>query len=129
MNRTAIKEESFCLETEAGAVAIAMQNDTFRRAVLAGMPTKGMLVCTQGVLALDIETYRDLLLSFALFTAFDEGNDPYGEHNFLAVKIKGETYFAKIDYYADETLTWGSEDPGDPDQTYRVLTVMRACEY
>ena len=65
----------------------------------------------------------------AIREAFGEGNDPHGEHDFLAVEIKGETYFAKIDYYADDTLSWGSEDPGDPDQTYRVLTIMHAREY
>lgn len=34
----------------------------------------------------------------------------------------------KIDYY-DLELEYGSEDPADPEQTVRVLTVMLPSDY
>ena len=43
------------------------------------------------------------------------------EHN-------GQRIFWKIDYY-DRSLSQGSEDPADPKQTVRVLTIMLADEY
>jgi hypothetical protein len=37
--------------------------------------------------------------------------------------IRGRTVRFKIDYY-DRSLEWGSEDPGDPLVTTRVVTIM-----
>ena len=63
-----------------------------------------------------------------LYDDFTPDNDPYGEHDFGSFEHAGETIFWKIDYY-DRTLTKGSEDPSDPQQTVRVLTIMLASEY
>jgi hypothetical protein len=62
------------------------------------------------------------------FDAFGPDNDPYGERDFGAFDHNGQKIFWKIDYY-DTTLTKGSEDPSDPKQTVRVLTIMLASEY
>lgn len=129
MNRTTIKEQVFDLAVEGRAVAIAMQNDDFRRNVLFKPTAAGMSVITPGVSALEGAERERLFAVVATFSNFSEGDDPYGEHDFFSLEQDGETYFAKIDYFADHSLTYGSEDPGDPANCYRVLTIMRADEY
>ena len=62
------------------------------------------------------------------FEDFEDGDDPYGEHDFGAFDHGGRKIFWKIDYY-DSSLTRGSEDPGDPAKTTRVLTVPLTQEY
>jgi hypothetical protein len=62
------------------------------------------------------------------FDDFNEGNDPYEEHDFGSFELAGETFFWKIDYY-DNDMTFESEDPADPEKTTRVLTIMFAGEY
>jgi hypothetical protein len=62
------------------------------------------------------------------FNDFTPGNDPHGERDFGAFEHNGNKIFWKIDYY-DNTMTNGSEDPSDPKQTVRVLTIMLASEY
>ncbi|WP_292533133.1 DUF3768 domain-containing protein [Methylocystis sp.] len=64
----------------------------------------------------------------ATFDAFTQDNDPHGEHDFGSFELAGRTFFWKIDYY-DPNLEFGSEDPGDPTKTTRVLTIMLADEY
>ncbi len=62
------------------------------------------------------------------FANFNADNDPHGEHDFGAVEIAGQRVFFKIDYY-DLELSYGSEDPANPDITRRVITIMLASEY
>ena len=62
------------------------------------------------------------------FSAFSQDNDPWGEHDFGAIKIDGERVFWKIDCY-DQTLTAGSPNPANDAVTHRVLTIMLANEY
>ena len=60
------------------------------------------------------------------FDAFNEDNDPHGEHDFGAVdEVR---YFWKVDCY-DRATEFGSPDPADPGVTTRVLTIMHADEY
>lgn len=102
---------------------IRVLNDNFRSTFIGGR-----VVMTAGVSELPIDVKAGALLMVKAFKAFDEGNDPHHEHDFGSFEIAGETFFWKIDYY-DRDCHFGSEDPGDPDVTTRVLTVMLAEEY
>jgi hypothetical protein len=98
-------------------------NDAFRRSGVGGK-----VLLTNGVNALGMDKVNLLNARVREFASFPKGNDPYGEHDFGAVTFEGTKYFWKIDYYALD-MQHGSEDPADPSQTTRVLTIMRADEY
>ena len=103
---------------------IAQLNDLCRKALGVG----GRLVITQGIRALSSEDQSTIREKVERFDTFTEDCDPYGEHDFGSITDNDELIFWKIDYY-DTTLTYDSEDPSDPQQTVRVLTIMLASEY
>jgi hypothetical protein len=103
---------------------IAQLNDLCRTA----MGIAGKLVQTPGICALPLEDQSAIRERVETFSDFTEDNDPYGERDFGAFTHKGNKIFWKIDCY-DPTLTWGSEDPADPKQTCRVLTILLAEEW
>ena len=114
---------------------IARLNDTFRVAAckavfgdIAPEDIPGKLFVTKGVSQLPLPTLKAVFNAIQTFEDFTEDNAPYGEHDFGAIEHAGDKYFWKIDYY-DPTITYGSENPADPDQTTRVLTVMLSHEY
>jgi hypothetical protein len=88
----------------------------------------GRVVMTQGVQALPVSVKVRALLAIKHFNNFTPDNDPYGEHDFITVKIDNQNVIAKIDYY-DKSLEYASEDPSDPEKTTRVMTIMLAEEY
>ena len=98
-------------------------NDRFRTSFIGGR-----VVVTEGVLALGPDAVSAIREKVEAFSAFDAGNDPYGEHDFAAVEHDGERVFWKIDYY-NKTMDGHSLDPSDPAQTQRVMTIMLASEY
>jgi len=98
-------------------------NDAFRTAGLA----TGW-VATVGVRALGPAFILEAVERVQSFGRFDEDNDPWGEHDFGSFELSGEPLFWKIDCY-DPDLLFGSADPGDPDLTRRVLTILLASEY
>ncbi len=109
------------------AARIRKLNDTFRRDPTAGtVPGKTVMTC--GISALSPEAQLDIFNRVRCFDDFTEDNDPYGEHDFGSFIYQGKKIFWKIDYYASDMLH-GSEDPADPKQTVRVLTIMLAEEY
>jgi hypothetical protein len=103
--------------------SIRVLNDNFRSTFIGGQ-----VFLSSGVSELPIDVKAKALLVVKAFDAFNEDNDPHGEHDFGSFEISAETFFWKIDYY-DHDSRYGSEDPSDPDKTTRVLTVMLAEEY
>lgn len=99
-------------------------NDLLRTTFFAG----GVVVCTPGIRALPEAEQSAIREQVETFTDFTVDNDPHGEHDFGAFTHNGNRVFWKIDYY-DPTGHYGSEDPSDPTQTKRVLTIMLAEEY
>ena len=103
---------------------IAELNDLCRTA----MGVAGRLYITEGIASLPSAARSAIREQVETYSAFSDDNNPYGERDFGAFDHDGQRVFWKIDYY-DRTLTAGSEDPSDPAQTVRVLTIMLASEY
>lgn len=102
---------------------IKQLNDAFRKSF-----SGGRVVLTVGIQSMTNNDRLELLKQVQEFDNFTEDNDPYGEHDFGTINFKNDTYFWKIDYY-DTDYNYFSPDPGDPDVTNRVLTIMRGDEY
>lgn len=98
-------------------------NDAFRQSGRGGR-----IVMTSGVQALGEGERVALFAKIASHDDFTPNNDPHGEHDFGIVEHGGQKFFWKIDYY-DRAMEAGSEDPSDPRETTRVLTIMLAEEY
>ena len=108
---------------DACTLAIRALNDRFRQTFQGGQ-----VVATAGIMALDDAARQRIFNAVQAFDAFDEGNDPWGEHDFGALEAEGERVFFKIDYLAPGS-SLHSEDPADPAQTERVMTIMLASDY
>jgi hypothetical protein len=88
----------------------------------------GAVMVTIGVSTLPHYHPLELMQALANYSGFDPDNDPHGERDFGDLELFGADLLWKIDYY-DPSLTFGSNDPADPQQTKRVLTIMLASEY
>lgn len=98
-------------------------NDTFRATF-----TGGRVLLTVGISALPADVQAIIIRKVVTFSEFSEDNDPHQEHDFGNFHVAGHYVFWKIDYY-DKSMEGGSEDPSDPEETERVLTIMLANEY
>lgn len=104
---------------------IAELNDKCREA----MGIYGPVFQTRGISALPMIEQSAIREKVETFDAFTPDNDPYGERDFGAFIHGGQKVFWKIDYYAKDDLTRGSEQPENTAHTTRVLTIMLAEEY
>jgi hypothetical protein len=98
-------------------------NDAFRRTF-----SGGTVMLSASVAELPDMVKADALHQTATYDAFTADNDPHGEHDFGSFELVGRKFFWKIDYY-DADCCYGSENPGDPHLTTRVLTLMLAEDY
>lgn len=113
---------------------IAELNDLARTA----MGVASRVIQTSGISALPADVQSRIREKVEMFGTphpggdlrhlFTKDNDPYGERDFGTVYHEDLKVFWKIDYY-DKAIECGSEDPADPAQTTRVLTIMLAEEY
>lgn len=103
--------------------AIRALNDQLRTTGQGGrvLVTPGLIACGKAKVAVALATV-------ALFQAFDDLNDPHGEHDAAVIELGPDTILFKIDYF-DRDLRAHSPDPADPAVTERVMTVMLAEEY
>ena len=110
-------------DRNARRTKIRALNDAFRKTFWGGR-----VMMTTGVGALENPVRNAVVEKIKAFDAFDDNNDPWGEHDFVSVEHDGQTFFAKIDYY-DRKLEAHSEDATDPEKTCRVMTIMLAEEH
>lgn len=103
---------------------IAALNDLCRTAPGIG----GRWFTTSGIRDLPEADQSAIREQVERFKDFTPDNDPYGERDFGSFTYHGQLIYWKIDYYAPD-MERGSEDPADPRQAVRVLTIMLASEY
>jgi Protein of unknown function (DUF3768) len=109
---------------------IAELNDQVRKD--AGLPTSHFqatnphrVLITAGVAALPLEDQIAICRKVREFNAFDDDNDPHGEHDFGIVKHGGSSVYWKIDLYEAPSVKAADEVP----VVTRVLTILFATEY
>jgi len=110
-------------ERDERTARIRELNDQLRTTGLGGET-----MITRSLAALDKEELARVLTAVREFKDFSPDNDPWGEHDCAVLEVDGRRILFKIDYY-DASLEFGSDDPGDPAKTKRVLTIMLAEDY
>lgn len=116
------------------AVAIATQNDAFRKLACLGVPPDhpipGRVHVTRALIEAGDGFVAEAVQAVGAFASFEPENDPEGWHDFGAVEIRGQSVFWKLDLYeADSDFRYGAETPDNPETTIRVLTIMMAHDW
>jgi hypothetical protein len=85
---------------------------------------------TSGVAALPADTVWQIVHLVRTFSAFGPDNDPHHEHDFGRIVLTdGTRVYWKFDYYANQEMKAGAEDPSDPTRSFRQLAILLAEEY
>ncbi|MDJ0627635.1 MAG: DUF3768 domain-containing protein [Rhodobacter sp.] len=87
----------------------------------------GVIVESLEVQSLPDATKALVFRAIQEFDDFTRENDPWGEHDCAAVRVEGQDYLFKVDYY-DLDLMYHSPDKSDPTVTARVLTICTPAE-
>lgn len=109
---------------------IALLNDRVR----LGLDPKARIVVTRNCLDQLAEApgapEEGFALQAMLFAAFRDCtfSEDSPERDFAAITFLDRKVWFKIDYYAPG-LEFGSEDPADPAQTVRVMTILLPDDY
>lgn len=85
-------------------------------------------VVTRAVNHMGADFMRRAMAAVAAFDEFSMGNNIHRERDYGAFELDGHKLMFKIDYL-DVDGVYASDDPADPAQTLRVLTIMFASEY
>ena len=85
-------------EQKAQHERIRQLNDAFRVSLRGGM-----VMLTRSVTALSEEVQALAIGQVIAFNAFNEDNDPHGEHDFGSFEVAGHKLLWKIDYYDKQT--------------------------
>jgi hypothetical protein len=109
----------------AMAEAIATLNDEMRQKPFG--PGKRTVV-TRAVNHMGADFMKRALAAIAGFRTFTSGNNVHLERDYGAFDLDNYKLMFKIDYL-DVDGVLASEDPSDPAQTLRVMTIMFASEY
>ena len=104
---------------------IAQLNDEMRRKPFG--PGRRTVV-TRAVNHMGPDLMKRALAAIAAFDTFTSGNNVHRERDYGAFDLDGHNMMFKIDYL-DVDGIYASDDPGDPAQTLRVMTIMLASEY
>jgi hypothetical protein len=100
---------------------IAKKNDLLRTTFMTGR-----IVLTLAVReSVDRE---EVITAVREFNDFNGNNDPHGEHDCGVVKVSGNNYIFKVDYYNSD-YTMGVDPYDESEDVRRVLTIMRSDEY
>ncbi len=110
-------------QTPSAAERIRALNDELRTTGFTGNS-----YVTRGMWAKGSDFVAKACAAVRAFDAFNQDNDPWGEHDCAMLDVDGERVMFKIDYY-DLNMEELSPDPADAKVTKRVLTIMLSEEY
>jgi len=102
---------------------LAKLNDVFRNTF-----SGGIVVVTREFNSLDENIKNKAVEKIRNFSSFNEGNDPFNEHDCAIVRLDdiNKAFKFKIDYYDKENQNYAAENPENESTTLRVLTISTA---